>query len=108
MCEKQCRDENGFKCHTQSEGHLRQMKLFADKSTSIIDNFSKEFERGFLETLSHRHSTKRVLANKVYQEYIADKQHIHMNATIWNSLTGLCMHLGREGKAIVDETEKGK
>jgi DNA/RNA-binding protein KIN17 len=30
-----------------------------------------------------------------------------MNATIWTSLTELCKHLGREGKAIVDETEKG-
>lgn len=30
-----------------------------------------------------------------------------MTATRWSSLTGLCLHLGREGKAIVDETEKG-
>ena len=25
MCQKQCRDENGFKCHASSEAHLRQM-----------------------------------------------------------------------------------
>uniref|UniRef100_A0A453DZZ0 KIN17 C2H2-type zinc finger domain-containing protein n=3 Tax=Aegilops tauschii TaxID=37682 RepID=A0A453DZZ0_AEGTS len=25
MCEKQCRDENGFKCHCSSESHQRQM-----------------------------------------------------------------------------------
>ena len=25
MCQKQCRDENGFKCHRMSEGHQRQM-----------------------------------------------------------------------------------
>ena len=30
-----------------------------------------------------------------------------MNSTCWSSLTGLCKHLGREGKCIVDETEKG-
>eukprot|EP01038_Epipyxis_sp_PR26KG_P013437 gene13437-18016_t len=107
MCQKQCRDENGFKCHTASEGHLRQMRVFAENPHNILDEFSREFERGYLEILSHRHGTKRVLANKVYQEYIADKQHIHMNATRWTTLTGLCMHLGREGKAVVDETEKG-
>ena len=28
MCEKQCRDENGFKCHLTSEGHKRQMMVF--------------------------------------------------------------------------------
>jgi len=26
VCQKQCRDENGFKCHTSSEGHLRQAR----------------------------------------------------------------------------------
>lgn len=30
-----------------------------------------------------------------------------MNATRWHSLTGFCKYLGREGKCIVDETEKG-
>ena len=26
LCEKACRDENGYKCHTQSESHLRQVE----------------------------------------------------------------------------------
>ena len=90
-----------------SEGHLRQMRLFAENPHSVIDEFSRDFERGFLEILSHRHGTKRVLANRVYQEYIGDKHHVHMNSTMWSSLTGLCKYLGREGKAVVDETEKG-
>jgi len=107
MCQKQCRDENGFKCHTQTEGHLRQMKLFAENSRGIIDDFSRDFCRGFLDILSRRHSTSRVQANKVYQEYIAFKEHIHMNATMWTTLTEFCIYLGKEGKAIVDETEKG-
>ena len=28
MCQKQCRDENGFKCHQNSESHKRQMEVF--------------------------------------------------------------------------------
>ena len=107
MCQKQCRDENGFKCHTSSEGHLRMMKVFAENPHKILDEFSRDFERGYLDTLHHRHGTKRVLANRVYQEYIADKQHIHMNGTVWSSLAGFVKYLGKEGKCIVDETEKG-
>ena len=107
MCQKQCRDENGFKCHTLTEGHLRQMKMFAENSHGIIDDFSRDFCRGFIEILSNRHGTSRVQANKVYQEYIAFKEHIHMNATMWTSLTEFCIYLGKESKAVVDETEKG-
>lgn len=83
------------------------MRLFSQNSGSILDQFSQEFEHGFMRILSHMHGTKRVLANRVYQEYIADKNHVHMNATIWTTLTGFCKYLGKEGKAIVDETEKG-
>lgn len=81
--------------------------MFAENPNSILDEFSRDFEKGFMAILAHRHGSKRVHANTVYKEYIADKHHIHMNATRWSSLTGLCLHLGREGKAIVDETEKG-
>ena len=34
MCEKQCRDENGFKCHCASEGHQRMMQVPGRPSTS--------------------------------------------------------------------------
>lgn len=48
-----------------------------------------------------------MLANRVYQEFIGDKQHLHMNATRWVTLTEFVKHLGRSGIARVDETEKG-
>jgi DNA/RNA-binding protein KIN17 len=107
LCEKQCRDENGFKCHTMSEGHLRMMRVFAENSHSMLDEYSRDFEKTYMQILSHRHSTKRVNANQIYQEMIADKHHIHMNATVWTTLSGFCKYLGKEGKAIVEETEKG-
>ena len=37
----QCRDENGFKCHLMSEGHQRQMSLFADNADFYLDTFSE-------------------------------------------------------------------
>jgi DNA/RNA-binding protein KIN17 len=106
MCQKQCRDENGFKCHCQSESHKRQMLLFAQNSGKILDEFSTDFETGFMDVLSRRHGTKRMHCNVVYQEYINDKQHAHMNSTRWESLSSFVQHLGRTGKAVIDETEK--
>lgn len=107
LCQKQCRDDNGFKCHLASEAHIRQMHLFAENSRGIIDDFSKQFLKGFMDILSQRHGTKLIKANNVYQEYIAFKEHVHMNATMWSSLTEFILYLGKEGKAVVEETEKG-
>ncbi|KAH8410760.1 hypothetical protein KR222_005836 [Zaprionus bogoriensis] len=107
MCEKQCRDENGFKCHTMSESHQRQLLLFADSPGKFLHNFSKEFSDGYMELLRRRFGTKRTNANKIYQEYIAHKEHIHMNATRWLTLSDYVKWLGRTGQVIADETEKG-
>ena len=107
MCEKQCRDANGFKCHLTSESHLRQMKIFSENAKGIMDRYSREFETYYLQTLRQRHTTKRVNANNVYQEMIQDKQHIHMNSTRWATLTDFVMYLGKTGKCVVDETERG-
>ncbi|XP_058803860.1 DNA/RNA-binding protein KIN17 [Phymastichus coffea] len=107
MCQKQCRDENGFKCHTMSESHHRQLLLFADNAHKYMDQFSRDFADGYLSILKRQFGTKRVPANRVYQEYITDRNHIHMNATIWLTLTAFVKWLGKGGKCIVDETEKG-
>ncbi|XP_048743844.2 DNA/RNA-binding protein KIN17-like [Ostrea edulis] len=107
MCQKQCRDENGFKCHMMSESHQRQLLLFAENPDKYIDDFSKEFMDDYLELLRRRFGTKRVHCNIVYQEYISFREHVHMNSTQWESLTEFVKWLGREGKCVVDHTEKG-
>ncbi|KIJ64589.1 hypothetical protein HYDPIDRAFT_175530 [Hydnomerulius pinastri MD-312] len=107
VCEKQCRDENGFKCHAQSEAHLRQMLVVGEHAGKHIADFSSQFQHDFVQLLSRRFGTKRVFANRVYQEFIQDKSHLHMNATRWVTLTEFVKHLGRCGIARVDETEKG-
>jgi DNA/RNA-binding protein KIN17 len=120
--------KNGFKCHTMSESHQRQLLLFADNQTRFMDEFSRTFKSDFLLTLRRRFGTKRVNANIVYQEYISDRNHTHMNATKWLTLTNFCQYLGksnprlgqwlsqnndfydfpgREGVCVVDQTEKG-
>jgi len=107
MCQKQCRDANGFKCHTMSESHQRQLLLFGDNPGKYLHSYSRDFEKAFNDILRRQYNEKRVQANVVYQQYISDKQHVHMNSTCWVTLTSFVRHLGRTGKAIIDETEKG-
>ncbi|VFQ61958.1 unnamed protein product [Cuscuta campestris] len=107
MCEKQCRDENGFKCHCMSESHQRQMEVFGQNPNRIVSGYSEEFESAFLEHMKRSHRFSRVAATVVYNEYIADRHHIHMNSTEWATLTEFVKYLGRTGKCKVDETPKG-
>jgi len=107
MCQKQCRDENGFKCHLTSESHLRQMKVFQSNPDQVMDSFSTEFESAYLETLKRRHSTTKVNANLVYQEVIRERHHIHMNSTCWATLSDFVQYLGKVHKCVVEETERG-
>eukprot|EP00262_Sarcandra_glabra_P014765 TRINITY_DN4386_c0_g2_i1.p1 TRINITY_DN4386_c0_g2~~TRINITY_DN4386_c0_g2_i1.p1 ORF type:complete len:395 (+),score=57.66 TRINITY_DN4386_c0_g2_i1:223-1407(+) len=107
MCQKQCRDENGFKCHCMSESHQRQMQVFGQNPNRIIDGYSEEFEDLFLEHMRRSHRFSRIAATVVYNEYIADRHHVHMNSTQWATLTEFVKYLGRTGKCKVEETPKG-
>lgn len=46
-------------------------------------------------------------ANHLYQEYIQDRHHVHMNSTIWETLTDFVQYLGRTGKATVEQGQRG-
>ncbi|KAK4621468.1 KIN17-like protein [Fulvia fulva] len=107
ICEKQCRDENGFKQHTMSEGHVRAMVLVGEDPKKFINDYSRQFQRDFLQLLRTAHGEKKVHMNNFYQEYIRDKEHVHMNATKWPSLTEFAKHLGREGICRVEEGDRG-
>uniref|UniRef100_A0A9J2PRM0 DNA/RNA-binding protein Kin17 WH-like domain-containing protein n=1 Tax=Ascaris lumbricoides TaxID=6252 RepID=A0A9J2PRM0_ASCLU len=107
MCQKQCRDQNGFKCHLMSEAHQRQLLLFAENPDTYLKEYSEQFEKAFLTVLRNTFGTKRVRANEVYQEYIRDKMHVHMNSTTWHTLTNFVLYLGSSGKCRIDQTEKG-
>lgn len=106
-CERQMRDENGFKCHTQTEGHVRQMLLIGEDSRKHISDFSNQFQRDFLQLLKTSHGEKKININHFYQEYISNKEHVHMNATRWPSLTEFAKWLGRQGICRIEEGDKG-
>ncbi|KAL9128670.1 MAG: hypothetical protein Q9217_002698 [Psora testacea] len=107
VCHKQCRDDNGYKCHVMSESHVRQMQAVGLNANKVIQDYSNDFQRNFLQQLRTAHGTKQVHLNKFYQEVIADKEHVHMNSTRWSSLTEFAKHLGREGLVRVEENDKG-
>ncbi|TAQ90401.1 hypothetical protein B7494_g1260 [Chlorociboria aeruginascens] len=107
VCERQMRDENGFKMHTMSESHVRQMLLVGEDPKKYINDYSNQFQRDFLQLLRTSHGEKQVHLNHFYQEYIGNKTHVHMNSTKWPSLTEFAKFLGREGICRVEETDKG-
>jgi len=107
-CEKQCRDENGFKCHVASESHTKNMMAIGEDPRKAINEFSNQFKRDFLQLLRTGHGEKWINANRFYNEYIANKEHMHMSATKWNSLTEFVKYLGREGICRVEVDEKGE
>lgn len=57
------------------------MITVGDSANKTIQGYSGQFQSEFIQLLSRRWGTKRTLANKVYQEYIQDKNHLHMNAS---------------------------
>jgi len=83
------------------------MLVVGENAGRHIADYSSQFQHDFVQLLSRRFGTKRVKANTVYQEFIQDKHHQHMNSTRWVTLTEFVKHLGRTGVARVDETEKG-
>lgn len=105
MCGKQCRDENGFQNHSRSESHLRQMMIFLEHSGSIIDEKSREFEKAYMDIVRRYASTISRNANQLYQEIVADRTHIHLNATKWASFTDFIQYLGHTKKAEIEYKE---
>jgi DNA/RNA-binding protein KIN17 len=93
--------------NTQSESHVRQVLLVGEDPKKYINDYSNQFQRDFLQLLRTSHGEKQVQMNHFYQELISNKEHIHMNATKWPSLTEFAKFLGREGICRVEETDKG-
>lgn len=69
MCEKQCRDENGFKCHINSDSHQRAMISFSHNAGKMLSQFSREFEGAFLDIAKRRARNQFIAANLVRRSH---------------------------------------
>ena len=58
VCEKPCRDENGYKCHIVSESHTRKLQAVTgskgEQAGKVIGDFSKQFQDAFVSLHSRR------------------------------------------------------
>jgi DNA/RNA-binding protein KIN17 len=80
------RDENGFKCHVASEAHVRKMLVVGQNAGKHIADYSLQFKRDFLQLLRTSHGTKQINLNHFYQEYIANKEHVHVRKVLHEGL----------------------
>lgn len=83
------------------------MEVFGQNPHRIVDGYSEEFETTFLEHMKQSHRFSRIAATVLYNEYIADRHHVHMNSTQWATLTEFVKYLGRTGKCKIEDTPKG-
>jgi DNA/RNA-binding protein KIN17 len=93
--------------HTQSESHVRKALSAGENFKGVQEDYSKAFLHDFTQLLKTGHGEKAIHINKFYQEYIANKEAVHMNATKWNSLTEFAKYLGRESICRVEEKDDG-
>jgi DNA/RNA-binding protein KIN17 len=107
MCQKQCRDDNGFKMHCETEAHMRKMLQLGTNQGRFLDHFSKQFHDGMMDIIGRRFRNTRVLANVAYNEYIKDPHHAHMTATKWVTLGTYMKYLAEQGLVTLEDTPKG-
>jgi DNA/RNA-binding protein KIN17 len=108
ICDRQCRDKDGFNCHMNSNTHKFNMERVAQNPEEYINNYSLQFEKDFLDLLKRSSNSNFVSANRVYQEYITDKTATHMNATRWTTLSGFINYLQQRGKIEIKEVKDSK
>ncbi|KAK3359389.1 domain of Kin17 curved DNA-binding protein-domain-containing protein [Lasiosphaeria hispida] len=105
ICEKACRDDNGFKMHCQSPSHMQKALDAGQNFKKVEESFSEAFLSEFVSQLRTGHGEKSVQANRFYQEVIARKDHVHLNSTRWHSLTDFVKYLAKESMCRVEEKE---
>ena len=72
MCQKQCRDENGFQCHLRSEAHARQMQVFAQNPDKIVEGYSQQFEKDFLRCVRAPQPEWRRRCDRIHTLWISN------------------------------------
>eukprot|EP00656_Telonema_subtile_P018203 TRINITY_DN19810_c0_g1_i3.p1 TRINITY_DN19810_c0_g1~~TRINITY_DN19810_c0_g1_i3.p1 ORF type:complete len:396 (-),score=71.34 TRINITY_DN19810_c0_g1_i3:35-1222(-) len=117
LCGVGCKDENGFKCHLESEKHITNESTVATsrkRGRMFVDEFSKAVERKFLDFMVIEHLNHQILAHDAYIEFMADyddgKGDRHMKnltKTVWGTLGVFVAYLRDRGKIDANKGVKG-
>ena len=82
------------------------MMDFHEDPAKFIERFSKEFENKFLEVFEQRFGYSNfVQINNVYNEYIKDAHHTHLNATKWSSISDFADYLADSNRCELKKEE---
>lgn len=59
ICSKACRDANGYKCHIESEAHMRQLTAAmgegGQRAGKVVHDYSSQFQHEFVALLRQRY-----------------------------------------------------
>ena len=69
LCEKQMRDQNGFKCHLMAEAHQRNLLIAAEDPAKYISHYSDLFHKDYMALVKRRWPSTRVHCNVVYRVF---------------------------------------
>ena len=106
LCKIGCRDENGYKCHVSTDGHIRRVMVSNGSTRDFeIKKSDRDFRQNFLDHLIRRHLGQTVLAYDAYRElFPGDRSLNALHGTCWGNLGSFAAHLKKEGFL---EAEKG-
>jgi DNA/RNA-binding protein KIN17 len=109
LCAVGCKDENGYKCHLETDSHIqREMSISESTKTFKLSAKDGAFRKAFLDTLMKRHFGQAVQAHAIYQElYPHDRPHANMKATCWETLGSFIAQLRKEGLLEAQKGLKG-
>ena len=109
LCQVPCRDENGYKCHLATDGHIeKSMKSDGSSKSFSLSKSDLEFKKKFIDRLITRHLGQTVFAYDIYRElFPGDRQHNALKATCWENLGTFAAFLKKEGKVEAEKAQKG-
>eukprot|EP00658_Telonema_sp_P-2_P024346 TRINITY_DN19777_c0_g1_i1.p1 TRINITY_DN19777_c0_g1~~TRINITY_DN19777_c0_g1_i1.p1 ORF type:complete len:400 (-),score=117.69 TRINITY_DN19777_c0_g1_i1:47-1246(-) len=117
LCGVSCKDENGFKCHLESEKHITNESTIANqkkRGRMYVDEFSKNLERQFLDFMVVQHLNHQILAHDAYLEFMADyddgkgdRRMKNLEKSVWGTLGVFVAYLRDRGKIDANKGVKG-
>ena len=109
LCQTACKDENGYKCHLETEGHIhRELAVQESLRSFKLSKEDKVFRRKFLQYLVSKHFGQTCLAHEVYKDlYPLDRGHNIVKATCWETLGVFVAQLRKEGRVEAQKGLKG-
>lgn len=109
LCQVACKDENGYKCHLEHEGHIRRQMAMEDSLREFKPTRDdKLFRKKFLDYIAKKHFGQTVLAHDIYRDiYPIDRGHNIMKGTCWGTLGVFVSQLKKEGRIEAQKGLKG-